>query len=75
MGADFSQQDYRGHLDKFRKDRLTLDHSQMLDDFFAASEDFANVFMSVSLADYRRLKAEKPENFIHLLSYVSAIIV
>jgi hypothetical protein len=56
-------------LDKFKTDRLTLGHSQMLDDFFVASEDFANVFMSVSLADYRRLKTEKPENFIHLVSY------
>ena len=37
------------------------------------SEDYANVFTSVSLADFYRVKYKKPDNFVHIISYVSEL--
>ncbi len=34
------------------------------------SEDFYNVFSNSSLDDYRKIKDEKLENFIYIISYV-----
>jgi hypothetical protein len=34
------------------------------------SDDFYNVFTCTTLEDIRRIKAEKPDNLLYLISYV-----
>ena len=52
-----------------------MDHAKKLDQFFIASEDFANVFSSATLDDFRKLKDKKIENFVHMISYVSIFLM
>ena len=72
MGAQFSQQEYKAHLTKFSDEFLTLEHSEDLDNFLMASEDFINVFTSVTLSDFRAIKeCNKADNIVHIVSHVS----
>jgi len=52
---------------------LTLEHSATLDKFFKSSTDFANVFTTIGLNDFRAVKEKKIDNIVHIVSYVSQI--
>lgn len=52
---------------------MTLEHSKDLDKFLQASDDFANVFTTVSLDDFRSIKELKADNIVHIVSHVSSI--
>ena len=73
MGAQFSQQEYKERLTKFSEDFLALEHNADLDKFLQASDDFANVFTTVSLDDFRSIKECKTDNIVHLVSHVSPL--
>ena len=53
---------------------MTLEHNADLDKFLQASDDFANVFTTVSLDDFRSIKECKTDNIVHLVSHVSTKI-
>jgi hypothetical protein len=50
---------------------LTRDDSGTLNNFILQSEDFYNVTTTCMLEDFRKIKVEKPDNFVYLMSYVS----
>ena len=52
---------------------MTLEHSATLDKFFKSSTDFANVFTTIGLNDFRAVKEKKIDNIVHIVSYVSKI--
>jgi hypothetical protein len=52
------------------RDYLTFDDSTMLSNFLLQSEDFYNVFTTVTLDEFRRVKADKIDNLVYLMSYV-----
>lgn len=53
----------------FTEEYFTLEHSNFLDRFLLASEDYVNVFTTVGLEDYRIVKDSKPDNLVHLVSH------
>jgi hypothetical protein len=55
-GGSFSQSDYKDQLGKFTQEFLNLEHSNDIDKFLQSSEDFANVFTTVFLEDFRNIK-------------------
>ena len=71
MGQHFSQSDYKEKLNKFSGEYLSLEHSQEIDNFLKLSDDFANVFTSVTLDDFRSVKNSKTDNIVHIVSHVS----
>lgn len=71
MGAQFSSQEYKDKLTKFKNEYLSLEHSGELDQFLQSSDDYANVFTSISLDDMRSIKEMKPDNIVHIVSHVS----
>ena len=71
MGQHFSQSEYKEKLGKFGAEYLTLEHSQELDHFLQVSDDFTNVFTSVSLEDFRAIKESKTDNIVHIVAHVS----
>ena len=50
---------------------MTLEHSAELDKFLMASDDFINVFTTISLDDFRQIKDLKTDNIVHIVSHVS----
>jgi len=46
-----------------------LEHSAYLDKFLSSSDEFANVFSSVGLDDFRKVKDCKADNLVHLISH------
>lgn len=71
MGNQFSQQEYKERLTKFQNEFLTLEHSSELDKFLCNSDDFTNVFTSITLDDFRSIKESKADNIVHIVSHVS----
>mmetsp|Transcript_17022 Transcript_17022/g.26291 ORF Transcript_17022/g.26291 Transcript_17022/m.26291 type:complete len:80 (-) Transcript_17022:3047-3286(-) len=74
MGAQFSQDEYRSKLHAFNNDYLTLEHSPDLDQFLKLSDDFANVFTSVTLDDFRTVKDTKVDNLVHMISHAVKVM-
>lgn len=74
MGSSFSAEDYKNQVTKFFRDYLTHDDSTTLSNFLMQSEDFANVFTTATLDDFRRVKTDKMDNLVYLMSYVSEMI-
>lgn len=72
MGNAFSSEDYRSKLSTFSDTYLTLEHSNDIDQFLKLSDDFVNVFTSITLDDFRNIRIHKADNIIHLVSHVSA---
>jgi hypothetical protein len=70
MGNSFSAKDYKDQLSKFQSEFLSHEDSQTLSNFLIQSEDFYNVFTTVMLDDFRRIKLDKADNLAYLLSYV-----
>ena len=70
MGNTFSAKDYQGQISKFSIDFLTHEDSGNLNNFILQSEDFYNVTTTCLLEDFRKIKQEKPDNFVYLMSYV-----
>lgn len=73
MGAKFSTIEYREQVMKFSTDFLTSADSEVLTKFLMMSDDFYNVVTTVMLDEFRRVKIEKTDNLIYLMSFVSAI--
>lgn len=71
MGNSFSTTDYREQLVKFSKDFLSNDDTLALSNFLLQSDDFYNVYTTASLEDFRKVKVEKGDNLVYLMSYVS----
>lgn len=53
---------------------MTLEHNADLDKFLQASDDFANVFTTVSLDDFRSIKECKTDNIVHLVSHAVKVM-
>jgi hypothetical protein len=70
MGNSFSATEYREQVIKFSKEFLTLEDNLGLTNFLIQSEDFYNVFTTCVLEDFRKIKAEKVDNFVYLMSFV-----
>ncbi len=70
MGSSFSTTEYREQILKFSKDYLSNDDNQSLSNFILHSDDFYNVFTTCTLEDFRKMKIEKADNLIYLMSYV-----
>lgn len=70
MGNSFSAKDYKDSIAKFQAEFLSPEDSQTLSAFLIQSEDFYNVFTTVMLEDFRRIKQDKIDNLAYLLSYV-----
>ena len=71
MGNSFSTADYREQVIKFSRDFLSHDDDESLNLFLMQSEDFYNVFTTCLLDDFRKVKMDKTDNLIYLMSYVS----
>lgn len=70
MGNSFSTAEYRAQMDKFSKDYLSHEDSGTLTNFILMSEDFYNVTTTCIIDDFRKIKIEKTDNFVYLMSYV-----
>ena len=70
MGNSFSTADYREQVIKFSRDFLSHDDDESLNLFLMQSEDFYNVFTTCLLDDFRKVKMDKTDNLIYLMSYV-----
>lgn len=73
MGNSFSTAEYRAQMDKFSKDYLSHEDSGTLTNFILMSEDFYNVTTTCLIDDFRKIKIEKADNFVYLMSYVRMI--
>lgn len=73
MGSKFSAIDYREQVINFSKNFLSHDDSAGLSNFLMQSEDFYNVFTTCLLEDMRKVKQDKVDNLIFLMSFVSTI--
>lgn len=71
MGNSFSTTDYREQVIKFSKEFLSIEDNEGLSNFLIQSEDFYNVFTTCVLEDFRKVKMEKADNLIYLMSFVS----
>lgn len=70
MGSSFSTVEYREQIIKFQTDALSHDDNDKLKNFLLQSEDFYNVFTATVLEDFRKIKEQKSENLVYLISYV-----
>lgn len=70
MGAKFSTVEYREQVLKFSSDFLSNADSEALTKFLMMSEDFYNVFTTVMLDEFRKVKTEKIDNLVYLMSFV-----
>ena len=55
---------------RFTQDYLEHKDSGLLDNFILMSEDFYNVTTTCLIDDFRKIKLEKSDNFVYLMSYV-----
>jgi len=55
---------------RFTQDYLEHKDSGLLDNFILMSEDFYNVTTTCLIEDFRKIKLEKSDNFVYLMSYV-----
>jgi hypothetical protein len=70
MGGSFSTVEYREQIIKFQSNLLTHEDDEKIKHFLMVSDDFYNVFTASVLEDFRKIKEEKVDNLIYLLSYV-----
>jgi hypothetical protein len=70
MGNTFSAKDYQQQVANFSGEFLTHSDSGTLKNFILQSEDFYNVTTTCMLEDFRKIKVEKQDNFVYLMSYV-----
>lgn len=73
MGGTFSTVEYREQIQKFQTNFLSMEDNDTLNAFFSHSDDFYNVFTTSTLDDFRKVKEEKPDNIIYLISYVISL--
>jgi hypothetical protein len=71
MGNNFSAKDYQAQIALFSGEFLTHEDSGTLNNFILQSDDFYNVSTTCLLDDFRKIKIEKIDNFVYLMSYVS----
>ena len=71
MGNNFSAKDYKAQIALFSGEFLTHEDSGTLNNFILQSDDFYNVSTTCLLDDFRKIKIEKIDNFVYLMSYVS----
>jgi High-temperature-induced dauer-formation protein len=70
MGGSFSTVDYREQIIKYQTTFLSQEDNDSIGAFLLNSEDFYNVFTTCTLDDFRKIKEEKSDNIIYLISYV-----
>ncbi len=70
MGNSFSTVEYREQIIKFHTHFLSQEDTDALNRFLTGSEDFFNVFTTCTLDDFRKVKEEKSDNLIYIISYV-----
>ena len=63
-----SNEYYQKQIKSFSQTEITNDNVEEINNFFKVSSDFYNVFTSSTLEDYRRLKREKTQNLIFMIS-------
>jgi hypothetical protein len=51
-----------------------LEHNAELDKFLQASDDFVNVFTSITLDDFRSIKETKADNIVHIVSHAVKVM-
>lgn len=73
MGGSFSTVDYREQIIKYQTTFLSQEDNDSISAFLLNSEDFYNVFTTCTLDDFRKIKEEKSDNIIYLISYVCFI--
>jgi len=59
---------------KFSQDFLSHEDSGTLSNFLLMSEDFYNVTTTCLIDDFRKIKLEKADNFIYLMSYIIKVM-
>lgn len=74
MGGTFSTQQYRDTVIGFQRNYLGTENLADLNNFLLESDDFYNVFTTTSLDDFRRIKEEKPDNIVYIMSFVKQSI-
>jgi hypothetical protein len=72
MGSSFSTADYREQVINFSKSYLSHDDSAAINTFLMQSDDFYNVFTTCLLDDFRKVKTDKIDNLVFIMSYVSS---
>mmetsp|Transcript_19770 Transcript_19770/g.14507 ORF Transcript_19770/g.14507 Transcript_19770/m.14507 type:complete len:99 (-) Transcript_19770:1275-1571(-) len=51
-----------------------MEDNEKLEAFLESSEDFYNVFTTCNLEDFRKVKEEKQDNFVYLVSFCIKVI-
>lgn len=51
-----------------------MEHSKDIDSFLKVSDDFTNVFTSISLEDFRQIKESKTDNIVHIVSHAVKVL-
>jgi hypothetical protein len=59
---------------KFSLEFLSHEDSGTLHNFILMSEDFYNVTTTCLIDDFRKIKIEKADNFIYLMSYIIKVM-
>jgi hypothetical protein len=59
---------------KFSQEFLSHEDSGTLNNFILMSEDFYNVTTTCLIDDFRKIKLEKADNFIYLMSYIIKVM-
>jgi hypothetical protein len=59
---------------KLSQDYLSQEDSGTLNNFILMSEDFYNVTTTCLIDDFRKIKLEKADNFIYLMSYIIKVM-
>jgi hypothetical protein len=59
---------------KFSQEFLSHEDSGILHNFILMSEDFYNVTTTCLIDDFRKIKIEKADNFIYLMSYIIKVM-
>ncbi len=74
MGSSFSTVEFRERILKFKTTFLSSEDNEELDNFLTMSEDFFNVFTTCTLDDFRKIKEEKIDNILYIISYVIPLL-
>ena len=54
---------------------MSQEDNDSLSHFLFNSEDFYNVFTTCTLDDFRKIKDEKADNIVYLVSYVRNLLI
>ena len=75
MGGSFSTVEYRERIQKFQSVFLSSEDNDDLNSFLVNSDDFYNVFTTCTLEDFRKIKEDKSDNIVYLISFVSIHLI